>query len=956
MYSLSTTSRVDFFISPRSFHPHSSITRRSYSHSISFPFCTHSNRLNFTRIIRKNPPLIHRSYAIFQKSDSKSSSQSDNASSTDTENDFVTRVLKENPSQVEPKFLIGNKLYTLKEKEDLEKKSSDAGIAEILKKLRLMVGKEKKREEGGVESGVKSEDVYLKDILREHRGKLYVPEQIFAANLSEEEEFDRDFESLPKLNLEDFQKYMKSDKVKLLTLKEDTGVPYAFRDFIVELKEIPGDKNLQRTKWAMKLDVSQAQAVLEEYTGLRKEIEKQTMSWVGKLPEYPHPVATSISSRMMVELGMLTAVMAAAAVVVGGLLASAVFAVTSFVFAMAVYVVWPMAKPFLKLFLGLIFSVLERVWDNFVEIFSDGGIFSKLYEVYTFGGVSSSLEMLKPIMLVFLTMVLLVRFTLSRRPKNFRKWDIWQGIEFSQSKPQARVDGSTGVTFNDVAGIEEAVEELQELVKYLKNPELFDKMGIKPPHGVLLEGSPGCGKTLVAKAIAGEAGVPFYQMAGSEFVEVLVGVGSARIRDLFKRAKVNKPSVIFIDEIDALATRRQGIFSGSTNDLYNAATQERETTLNQLLIELDGFDTGKGVIFLGATNRMDLLDPALLRPGRFDRKIRIRPPNAKGRLEILKVHARKVKLSDSVDLSIYAQNLPGWTGAKLAQLLQEAALVAVRRGHNSILQSDVDDAVDRLTVGPKRVGIELGHQGQCRRATTEVGTAMTAHLLRQLENAKVERCDRISINPRGQTLSQVVFHRLDDESYMFERRPQLLHRLQVLLGGRAAEEVIYGRDTSRASVNYLADASWLARKIITIWNLENPMVIHGEPPPWRKRNKFVGPRLDFDGSLYDDYGLIEPPVNFNLDDEVAKRTEELMSDMYGTTVALLRRHHAALLKTVKVLLNQKEISGKEIDFIVNSYPPHTPTSRILEEKDPGSLPFFKQEQESQELEYSLLIP
>lgn len=956
MYSLSTTSRVDVFISPRSFHPHSSITRRSYSHSISFPFRTHSNRLNFTRIIRKNPPLIHRSYAIFQKSDSKSSSQSDNASSIDTENDFVTRVLKENPSQVEPKFLIGNKLYTLKEKEDLEKKSSDAAIAEILKKLRLMVGKEKKREEGGVETGVKFEDVYLKDILREHRGKLYVPEQIFRANLSEEEEFDRDFESLPKLNLEDFQKYMKSDKVKLLTLKEDTGVPYAFRDFIVELKEIPGDKNLQRTKWAMKLDVSQAQAVLEEYTGLRKEIEKQTMSWVGKLPEYPHPVATSISSRMMVELGMLTAVMAAAAVVVGGLLASAVFAVTSFVFAMAVYVVWPMAKPFLKLFLGLIFSVLERVWDNFVEIFSDGGIFSKLYEVYTFGGVSSSLEMLKPIMLVFLTMVLLVRFTLSRRPKNFRKWDIWQGIEFSQSKPQARVDGSTGVTFNDVAGIEEAVEELQELVKYLKNPELFDTMGIKPPHGVLLEGSPGCGKTLVAKAIAGEAGVPFYQMAGSEFVEVLVGVGSARIRDLFKRAKVNKPSVIFIDEIDALATRRQGIFSGSTNDLYNAATQERETTLNQLLIELDGFDTGKGVIFLGATNRMDLLDPALLRPGRFDRKIRIRPPNAKGRLEILKVHARKVKLSDSVDLSIYAQNLPGWTGAKLAQLLQEAALVAVRRGHNSILQSDVDDAVDRLTVGPKRVGIELGHQGQCRRATTEVGTAMTAHLLRQLENAKVERCDRISINPRGQTLSQVVFHRLDDESYMFERRPQLLHRLQVLLGGRAAEEVIYGRDTSRASVNYLADASWLARKIITIWNLENPMVIHGEPPPWRKRNKFVGPRLDFDGSLYDDYGLIEPPVNFNLDDEVAKRTEELMSDMYGTTVALLRRHHAALLKTVKVLLNQKEISGEEIDFILNSYPPHTPTSRILEEKDPGSLPFFKQEQESQELEYSLLTP
>ncbi|KAH1235761.1 putative inactive ATP-dependent zinc metalloprotease FTSHI 1, chloroplastic [Glycine max] len=512
--------------------------------------------------------------------------------------------------------------------------------------------------------------------------------------------------------------------------------------------------------------------------------------------------------------------------------------------------------------------------------------------------------------------------------------------------------GSTGVKFCDVAGIDEAVEELQELVRYLKNPELFDKMGIKPPHGVLLEGPPGCGKTLVAKAIAGEAGVPFYQMAGSEFVEVLVGVGSARIRDLFKRAKVNKPSVVFIDEIDALATRRQGIFKENTDHLYNAATQERETTLNQLLIELDGFDTGKGVIFLAATNRKDLLDPALLRPGRFDRKIRIRPPSAKGRHDILKIHSSKVKMSESVDLSSYAQNLPGWSGARLAQLVQEAALVAVRKQHNSILQSDMDDAVDRLTVGPKRVGIELGYQGQCRRATTELGLALTSHLLRRYEHAKVECCDRISIVPRGQTLSQLVFHRLDDESYMFERRPQLLHRLQVLLGGRAAEEVIYGRDTSKASVDYLADASWLARKILTIWNLENPMVIHGEPPPWRKSVKFVGPRLDFEGSLYDDYNLIEPPLNFKMDDQVAQRTEELIRDMYRKTVSLLRRHHAALLKTIKVLLDQKEISGEEIEFILNKYPPQTPIY-LLEEEYAGNLPFTREQ--VHDLEYALKI-
>ncbi|KAK7251442.1 hypothetical protein RIF29_34641 [Crotalaria pallida] len=870
-------------------------------------------------------------------------------SSSSSEEDFVSRVLKENPSQVQPKFLVGEKFYTLKEKQDLSKKFN-VGLLDVLKKL-----KPKKTSEGSenVEQnkvlGEKSDSVYLKDLLKEYKGQLYVPEQVFGKKLSEEEEFDRNLEACPKMSIEEFRKTMSKDKIKLITSKEDKFNGY--RDFVVELKEIPGDKSLHTTKWVLTLGKNEAQEILEEYTGPRYEIERHTTSWVGKLPEYPHPVASSISSRMVVELTVLTVIVGLAAILVGGFLAAAVFAATSLVFVTTVHIAWPIAKPFLKLFFGIVFAILERLWDGIVDFFSYGGIFSKFYEIYTFGGISASLQALKPIMFVVVTMVLLIRFTLSRRPKNFRKWDLWQGIDFSRSKAEARVDGSTGVKFCDIAGIDEAVEELQELVRYLKNPELFDKMGIKPPHGVLLEGPPGCGKTLVAKAIAGEAGVPFYQMAGSEFVEVLVGVGSARIRDLFKRAKVNKPSVIFIDEIDALATRRQGIFKDSADEMYNAATQERETTLNQLLIELDGFDTGKGVIFLAATNRRDLLDPALLRPGRFDRKIRIRPPSAKGRHDILKIHASKVKMSESVDLSRYAQNLPGWSGAKLAQLVQEAALVAVRKGHNSILQSDMDDAVDRLTIGPKRVGIDLGYQGQCRRATTEVGVALTSHLLRRYENANVEFCDRISIVPRGQTLSQVVFRRLDDESYMFERRPQLLHRLQVLLGARAAEEVIYGRDTSKASVDYLADASWLARKILTIWNLENPMVIHGEPPPWRKNVRFVGPRLDFEGSLYDDYNLIEPPVNFKMDDQVAQRTEELIREMYRKTVSLLRTHHAALLKAIKVLLNHKEISGEEIDIILNKYPPQTPLHLLEEEEDPGSLPFITEQ--VQDLEYAL---
>ncbi|KAA8520963.1 hypothetical protein F0562_011636 [Nyssa sinensis] len=722
---------------------------------------------------------------------------------------------------------------------------------------------------------------------------------------------------MPKMGFEEFLKAMRSDKIELLTSKKCTRMlcGCGHWEFIVNSKEIPGDKSLHKTKWAMKLDENEARVVLEEYMGPRYEIEKHTSVLVGTLTAYPDAVASSISSRVAVELGMLTTVIVAAAVVAGGFLASVVFVNTSFLFVVTVYVIWTLAKPFLKNFLGFIFSILVKARDNLVEI-GDGGIFFKLNEFYTFGGVSDSLEMLKPILLVLFTLVLLIRFALSRRPKNSSLWDMWQIMDFARSNSTARADGSTGVTFSDVAGIDNAVEELQELVNYLKNPELFDKMGIKPPHGVLLEGPPGCGKTLVAKAIAGEASVPFYQMAGPEFIEIFVGVGSARIADLFKRAKVNKPSVIFIDEIDAIAIRCQENFSGSTSHQYSLGTQEREITLNQLLTELDGFHTGKGVIFLAATNRMDMLDPALLRPGRFDRKIRVGPPNAEGRLQIMKIYAAKVKMSQLVDLSTYARNLSGWTGAMLAQLLQEAALVAVRKGHESILQSDMDDAVDRFTLGPKW----------------------------EIENAKVERCDHISIIPHGQTLSQIVFHRLDDEMYMFERRPQLLHRLQVLLGGRAAEEVIYGRNTSRASINYLADATWLARKMITIWNLENPMVIHGEPPPWRKKVKFVGPRLDFEGSLHDDYDFIESPINFNMDDQVVQRTEELMLDLYEKNVSLLRRHHVALLKAVKVLLDQREISGEEIEFILNKYPPQTPISNLLEEENPGSLPFVRQEQ------------
>ncbi|KAG6473042.1 hypothetical protein ZIOFF_066949 [Zingiber officinale] len=853
-----------------------------------------------------------------------------NGDAGDKEDDFVTKVLKENPSQVEPKFLVGDRFVTLREKY-AEAKGSDSGLTQLVKRLlgQSTIGKEESGTGGG-KKGEAENPVYLKDLLREFKGKLYVPEEVFKENLSEEEEFDNNIQELPWMSFEDFQKHVSAGKVKLLTSKSiiDDSSEFQYRYFVVHLKEIPGDENIQKTKWVIRLNSDQARVALEEYRGPHK------------LHEYPHPVASSITSRFLVELGMMTAVIAAAGAVIAGFAASAAFAVTSFLYAATAYVVWPLSKPVVKFVLGIISSIAERIWENILDLFTEGGFFSRMYGFYTYGGVSASLQMLKPIMLVLVTMVLLVRFTLSRRPKNYRKWDIWQGIEFGHSKPQARVDGSTGVKFSDVAGIDDAVEELQEvlqskrvvcggaapvgldlmchlnrseigerLVRYLKNPELFDKMGIKPPHGVLLEGPPGCGKTLVAKAIAGEAGVPFYQMAGSEFVEVLVGVGSARIRDLFKRAKVNRPAVVFVDEIDALGTSDMGVMMPSAQPCF---------CINVLALIL---------------------------------RIRIRPPGAKGRLDILRVHARKVKMSPTVDLSTYAKNLPG---AKLAQLVQDAALVSVRNGHEFILQSDMDDAVDRLTIGPKRSGIDLGHQGQCRRAVTEVGVALTSHLLRRYENANVELCDRISIIPRGQSLSQIVFNHLDDEAYVFERRPQLLHRLQVFLGGRVAEEIIYGRDTSKASLKYLQDATYLARKILTIWNLENPMTIHGEPSPWQKKPKFVGPRLDFEGSLYKHYGLIEPPINLDLDDNVAQKTEEILCDMYEQTYSMLRRHSAALVKTVKVLLDNKEIRGNQIEFILDSYPIETPVKVVLAENNPGSLPFFEEHGDNKALPPELL--
>jgi ATP-dependent metalloprotease FtsH len=377
---------------------------------------------------------------------------------------------------------------------------------------------------------------------------------------------------------------------------------------------------------------------------------------------------------------------------------------------------------------------------------------------------------------------------------SFRKkmpQDFQEAIEFAQSKGRARRDGSTGVTFANVAGADAALGDVRFLVDFLKDPTAYADSGAVPPKGVLLEGPPGTGKTLIAKAIAGEAGVPFYAMSGSEFVEAIVGVGAARVRDLFKRARVQgEPAIVFIDEVDALGTRR-----ASSGQRPN---EEREQTLNQLLTELDGFTPGTGVVFLAATNRTDLLDPALLRPGRFDRKVVVGLPTTAGREAILRVHAAARPLAADVDLAQLAADTPGLSGAELASILNEAALAAARRGGVALAAADIDAAVDRILFGlrrprlPARLGAPLASF-----AAHEAGVAVVAEAIRRADAAagrrsRLEAVERTSVEPRGATWSRTVWARNPDDDYFLLTRGRMRARLRVLTAGLAGERALAG--------------------------------------------------------------------------------------------------------------------------------------------------------------------
>jgi cell division protease FtsH len=361
------------------------------------------------------------------------------------------------------------------------------------------------------------------------------------------------------------------------------------------------------------------------------------------------------------------------------------------------------------------------------------------------------------------------------------------------------------VTFNDVAGIDEAKEELTEIVDFLKNPDKYLKLGGRIPRGVLLSGPPGTGKTLLARAVAGEAGVPFFQMSASEFVEMIVGVGASRVRDLFQQAKEAAPAIIFIDELDAVGRSRA---SGGAN--ISGGHDEREQTLNQILTEMDGFDPRTGVIVLGATNRPEILDPALLRPGRFDRRVAVQPPDRAGREAILKVHTRSVPLAPEVDLGAIASATPGMVGADLANVVNEAALLAARRNHEKVNSVDLSDALERIVLGAERK-VMISAEDRRRTAYHEAGHAIVGMLTPGADPVR-----KVSIIPRGQALG-VTFSAPDADRFNFDER-HLIAQIKVALGGRVAEEVVFG-DLTTGAESDIQQLTRIARHMVGRWGM-----------------------------------------------------------------------------------------------------------------------------------------
>ncbi len=462
-----------------------------------------------------------------------------------------------------------------------------------------------------------------------------------------------------------------------------------------------------------------------------------------------------------------------------------------------------------------------------------------------------------------------------------------QAMSFGRSRAKLMVDNKVKVTFQDVAGIDEAKQELQEIVDFLKSPEKFQALGARIPRGVLLVGAPGTGKTLLAKAVAGEAGVPFFSISGSDFVEMFVGVGASRVRDLFDQAKKHAPCIVFVDEIDAVG-RQRGAGLGGGHD-------EREQTLNQLLVEMDGFEGTTGIIVVAATNRPDILDSALLRPGRFDRQVVIDRPDVLGREQILSVHSKGKPLAKDVELKTLSRRTPGFTGADLSNLINEAALIAARADKREIEMKDMELAIDKVIAGPEKKSRIIQPKEKEMTAYHEVGHALMCILLKN-----AHPLHKVSIIPRGFALGLTMF--FPEEDIMTQTRSQLIDQIGVSLGGRVAEEIVYGEITTGAQDD-LEKATKLARRMVTEFGMSDRL----GPMTFGKRHDHVFLGREFGHER--DYGENVATV---IDEEVKR----FINDNYQRVKERLLKYRPHMDEIVKVLLEKETLDRKEVDAII----------------------------------------
>jgi cell division protease FtsH len=465
-----------------------------------------------------------------------------------------------------------------------------------------------------------------------------------------------------------------------------------------------------------------------------------------------------------------------------------------------------------------------------------------------------------------------------------------QAMNFGKSRARFQMEAKTGIEFNDVAGVDEAKEDLEEVVTFLKQPEKFTAIGAKIPKGVLLIGPPGTGKTLLAKAIAGEAGVPFFSISGSEFVEMFVGVGASRVRDLFRKAQENAPCLVFIDEIDAVG-RQRGIGYGGGND-------EREQTLNQLLTEMDGFEVNTGIIVIAATNRPDVLDSALLRPGRFDRQVVVDYPDSKGRLAILEVHSRDKKVAADVALEAIARRTPGFTGADLANMLNEAAIFTARRRKEAITMEEVNDAIDRIVAGMEGRAL-VDSKAKRLIAYHEVGHAIVGTLC-----PGHDQVEKVTLIPRGQAQGLTWF--TPDEEQGLTSRSQLLARIAGLLGGRVAEECVFGEDeVTTGAGNDIEKITYLARQMVTRLGMSELGLIALE----EDGNSYLGGA----GAGY------HADHSFAMMAKIDAQVRELVKQCHDLATKLILDNRMAIDRLVEILIEQETIDGDEFRRLLTEF-------------------------------------